>query len=171
MASELESIRERIKLTKMVKQIEQKKLDEIPLKDREKELKQRQISYVIGRFASVSDMLDYVSPDSQLIRNIRDDVAKNPSKYGGISTNAFLKSYQNIFEIMNNICLIYNKTGNMPDKLFKQGFSAFNENLYNDLVAGKFSYKGFVHATVLMGNSLVPYYTPIKEGPNDERSC
>ncbi len=41
MASELESIRERIKLTKMVKQIEQKKLDEIPLKDREKELKQR----------------------------------------------------------------------------------------------------------------------------------
>ena len=133
--------------------------------------KQRQISYVIGRFASVSDMLDYVSPDSQLIRNIRDDVAKNPSKYGGISTNAFLKSYQNIFEIMNNICLIYNKTGNMTDKIFKQGFSAFNENLYNDLVAGKLSYIGFVHATVVMGNSLVPYYTPIKEGPNDERSC
>lgn len=133
--------------------------------------KQRQMSYVISRIASVSDMLDYVGPDSQLIRNIRDDVAKNPSKYGGINVNTFLKGYQNIFEIMNNICVIYNKTGNMTDKLFKQGFSAFNENLYNDLVAGKLSFKGFVHATVLMGNSLVPYYTPIKEGPNDERSC
>ena len=132
--------------------------------------KQRQMSYVISRIASVSDMLDYVSPDSQLIRKIRDDVAKNPSKYGGINVNAFLKGYQNIFEIMNNICLIYNKTGNMTDKLFRQGFSAFNENLYNDLVDGKLNVKAFVHATVLMGNSLVPYYTPIKEGPSSERS-
>ncbi len=131
--------------------------------------KQRQMSYVISRIASVSDMLDIVGPDTQLIRNIRDDVAKNPSKYGGINVHTFMKGYQNIFVIMNNICLLYNQTGNMPDKLFKQGFSAFNENLYNDLTAGKFSFKGFVHATVLMGNSLVPLNVTIKEGPSDER--
>lgn len=138
---------------------------------REPFTKQRQMSYIISRFASVSDMLDYVSPDSQLIRNIRDNVAKNPSKFG-VNVNTFLKAYENLFVIMNNICLIYNQTGKMADKIFNKGFSVFNENLYNDLVDGKLNILKFVNATVVAGNSLAPLFTPIntKPNPTDERN-
>ncbi len=41
MASELEMVRERIKVMKEIKRIEQEKLDKIPLKDRKRELEQR----------------------------------------------------------------------------------------------------------------------------------
>ena len=41
MASELEMVRERIKVMKEVKRIEQEKLNKIPLKDRKRELEQR----------------------------------------------------------------------------------------------------------------------------------
>ena len=49
MASELESIREQIKVMKNVKRIEQEKLDKIPLKDRERELKQRLVVWDIEK--------------------------------------------------------------------------------------------------------------------------
>ncbi len=124
--------------------------------------RQRQISYVIDRFASVSDCMNHIGPDTQIIRDIRDDVKSNPSKYGGITVTEFLNAYKNIFEGINEICILYNRTGKMNDAIFARGFSSFNENLYNNLVDGKLHVQAFVHGTVLMGNSLAPLYTPAK---------
>ena len=106
--------------------------------------------------------MDRIGPDTQIIRDIRDDVKNDPSKYGGITVTNFLNAYKNIFEGINDICLLYNQTGKMNDAIFIRGFSSFNENLYNNLVDGKLHVQAFVHGTILMGSSLAPLYTPTK---------
>ena len=131
--------------------------------------KQRRISYVIDRFAASSDILNILRPDSQYIKYLRADVTNYPSRYG-VDVMTFLRAYEKIFVVINNICLNYNQTGQISDKVFSRGFSVLNEKLYEDLVDNKASSKAVVNAIVIMGNSLAPLNTNVKEGPNDERS-
>ena len=132
--------------------------------------KQRRISYVIDRFASVCDILNILRPDSQYIKNLRAEITNYPSKYG-VDVMTFLRAYEKIFVVINNICINYNQTGQISDKVFNRGFSVFNERLYEDLLGNKVSTKALVNAVVLMGNSLAPLNTNANDGPSSERSC
>ncbi len=136
---------------------------------REPFAKQRRVSYVIDRFAASSDILNIIRPDSQYIKYLRADITNYPSKYG-VDVMTFLKAYEKIFVVINNICINYNHTGQISDKVFNQGFSVFNEKLYDDLVEKKVSAKALANAIVIMGNSLAPLNTTVKEGPSDESS-
>ena len=133
--------------------------------------KQRHISYIIDRFASSSDILNILRPNSQYIKYLRADVTNYPSKYG-VDVMTFLRAYEKIFVVINNICINYNQTGQISDKVFSKGFSVFNEKLYDDLVDNKVSAKALVDAIVIMGNSLAPLDTTVnsRPEPNNERN-
>ncbi len=74
---------------------------------------------------------DYLDPSHNAYLKAREKVDENPTKFG-LTKNALDKYLR---DLLNALGEIYNilERNEYPPKLLKQGFSVFNDNLYEDV--------------------------------------